>query len=201
MKQMNTDPDVALMLSFAKGDERAFKELFAKHQKNIINFCFRFCSDREVAEELAQEVFVRAYQAASRYRPEARFSTWLYRIAVNICLNESRKRKYRVHIESIDQPIQNGHSEIMREVEDPESSSAQDLLEAREREILIGQAMTALSEKQRAALLLRGFNEFSYQEIGRQMSISESKVKSLIYKGRQRMQELLKNYFGNGKRT
>jgi RNA polymerase sigma-70 factor, ECF subfamily len=196
---MKTDPDVSLMLAFSRGDENAFRELFAKYKNNIINFCFRFCFNHGVAEELAQEVFIRVYQAATRYRPDARFSTWLYRIAVNLCLNESRKGKYQAHIQSMDQPIQFGHSEVVLDIEDQESLSSHDLVEAREREKLIHQAMSELSEKQRLALLLRVFNEFSYQEIAGQMDISETKVKSLIYKGRQRLQELLKEYSPAGK--
>ncbi|MCU0598248.1 MAG: RNA polymerase sigma factor [Desulfobacterales bacterium] len=186
------------MMAFARGDEKAFRELFAKHQKNIINFCYRFCCNRQVAEELAQEVFVRVYRAAERYRPDARFSTWLYRIAVNVCLNETRKRNFQVKIESIDQPVQLGHSEINRDIEDQESLSPQDVIDAGERERMIQQAMSALPEKQRAALLLRVFNEFSYQQISRQMEISEANVKSLIHKGRQRLQELLAGYFKSG---
>jgi RNA polymerase sigma-70 factor (ECF subfamily) len=195
---MHTDPDVALMLAFARGDEQAFRELFAKHQKHIINFCYRFCLNQETAEELAQEVFVRVYQAAERYRPDARFTTWLYRIAIHVCLNETRKRKYKVHIEYIDQPLSLGSSETVRDIEDSRALTSQEILEAGEREKLIQQAMSVLPEKQRAALLLRVFNEFSYEEIAKQMEISESSVKSLIFKGRRRLQELLAAYFNNG---
>jgi len=192
---MNTDPDVTLMLAFARGDQKAFHELFAKHRKNVINFCYRFCFNREAAEELAQEVFIRVYQAAGRYRPFARFSTWLYRIAVNVCLNECRKQEYKCQTHSIDQPIRSGQSEIIREIEDEHSKSAQDMLEDGEREKTVQRAMAALPEKQRLALLLRVFNEFSYQEIAMQMETSENHVKALIHKGRRRLQELLKDYF------
>jgi RNA polymerase sigma-70 factor (ECF subfamily) len=196
---MNTDPDVKLMLAYADGDEKAFRELFARHHKRIINFCYRFCFDRGVAEELAQEVFIRVHQAAGRYRPEARFATWLYRIAVNLCLNEARKRKYRVRMEPMDQPLQLGNSEAMREIEDCDAMSSQEILEAEEREKLIQQSVMRLPEEQRAALLLRVFNEFSYEEISKQMAITEAKVKSLIYRGRWRLQDLLAGYFKNGK--
>jgi RNA polymerase sigma-70 factor, ECF subfamily len=195
---MKTDPDVKLMLAYANGDEKAFRELFARHHKRVINFCYRFCLDRGVAEELAQEVFIRVYQAAGRYRPDARFSTWLYRIAVNLCLNESRKRKYKVSIESMDQPVYAGDSESVRDIGDQEALSSHEMVEAGEREKLIQQAMKALPEEQKAALLLRVFNEFSYEEIADQMTITEAKVKSLIYKGRKRLQDLLAGYFKNG---
>jgi RNA polymerase sigma-70 factor, ECF subfamily len=182
------------MQAFSRGDENAFRELFAKYKNNIINFCFRFCFDRGVAEELAQEVFIRVYQAGERYRPDARFSTWLYRIAINLCLNEARKYKYKVNIKSMDQPIQIGHSEAVWDIEDQDSISSYEMVEAIEKEKSIQQAMSALPDKQRLALLLRIFSEFSYQEIASQLNISESKVKSLIYKGRQRLQQLLKEY-------
>ncbi len=186
------------MQAFSRGDENAFRELFAKYKNKIINFCFRFCLDRGVAEELAQEVFLRVYQAKDRYRPEARFSTWLYRIAVNVCLNESRKSQYKVQIQSLDQPRTMGHSESYSDLADDHALTSQDMLEAGDQEEWIQKTMAALPDKQRMALLLRIMNEFSYRDIASQMGISETKVKSLIFKGRQRLQRLLKPYLSAG---
>jgi RNA polymerase sigma-70 factor (ECF subfamily) len=86
------DPDVALMLRFQKGDAAAFDDLVRRHQKTVLNIAWRYCADRSVAEDLAQEVFVKVWRARASYQPSARFSTWLYRIAVNRCLNEIRSR-------------------------------------------------------------------------------------------------------------
>ena len=108
------------MLDFKEGDPRAFRILFDKYKKKIMNYCYRFCSDIGIAEELSQEVFFRVYKAAYRYRPEARFSTWIFRIATNVCLNEIRKARYQTAIESFEKPLDIGHGEMKREYEDPQ---------------------------------------------------------------------------------
>ena len=87
------DPDVDLMLLVQRGDQRAFEELVRRHGRGVLNLVYRYLGDASAAEDAAQEVFVKVYRARKRYRPEARFSTWLYRIAVNHCLNEIRARR------------------------------------------------------------------------------------------------------------
>ena len=102
----DTDPDVQLMLRFQQGDEDGFLKLFSKYQTRIIHFCFRFCGDRTLAEDLAQDVFLRVYRGGERYRPKAKFITWLYRIAVNVCLNDARKQKKAWLFRSLDRMAQ-----------------------------------------------------------------------------------------------
>src|SRR5512137_3218292 len=92
---MAPDPDAALMLAFQGGDEKAFRTLFEKYGRATMAFCQRFVKDAARAEELAQDVFLKVHQGASRYEPSARFSTWLYRIATNHCLNEVRRGEYQ----------------------------------------------------------------------------------------------------------
>src|SRR3990172_5179273 len=90
-----SDPDVQLMLRFRDGDEEAFRELFEKHSRAIVNFAYHFVGNRQRAEELAQDVFLQIYRAGARYEPQAKFTTWLYRIATNACLNEVRRPEHR----------------------------------------------------------------------------------------------------------
>jgi len=195
-KTTHTDPDVRRMLCFQSGDAGAFRELFETHQKSIINFCFRFCQNRALAEDLAQEVFLRVYRGAGGYRPDARFSTWLYRIAVNVCLNETRKIEYRARVESIDRPGFKGgdDTDTPRQVSDENQASPGDMVASRERDEAIARALTRLPEQQRIALVLRTYQDFSYDEIAVQMSCSEGKVKTLIFRARQTLKELLKDY-------
>jgi len=96
------DPDVQLMLRFQQGDMAAFQQLFNRYTSSVVNFAFRFVHSRERAEELAQEVFLQVYRWQNRYEPKAKFSTWLFKIANNHCLNEVRKGEYRVSHESLD---------------------------------------------------------------------------------------------------
>ncbi len=99
-KTATGDEDARLMLRFRAGDLSAFEDLFARHARPLVNFAFKFVRNREVAEELAQEIFLKVHDAAPTYRVEARFTTWLYRIATNVCLNETRRPRYRVRHES-----------------------------------------------------------------------------------------------------
>lgn len=191
-KKSAADPDVQRMLAFQKGSQEAFRELFETHRKPVINFCRRFCRDNSLAEDLAQEVFLRVYRGASGYRPQARFTTWLYRIAVNVCLNETRSR--RGVTESLDKPVREGDGENTRQVADDQRPNAADMAEAKEREEHISRALALLPEPQRIALMLRTYHEFSYTEIASQMSCSEAKVKTLIFRARQAMREALKDY-------
>ena len=193
---MQTDPDIQLMLRFKDGDQSAFRVLFDKYKKPVINYCYRYCGHPAVAEELAQETFLRVYKASARYRPTARFSTWLFKIATNVCLNEIRRPAYRERIESMDQGF-GANPDPPREVAgDPEQCMPDVLLEAHQDQLLIRRAMGRLPEAQRAALLLRATEGFSYQEIGRQINRSANHVKTLIHRGRQRLRKILENHWG-----
>lgn len=183
------------MLQFKAGDQRAFQHLFDKHKKRVINYCFRYCGNPAVAEELAQETFMRVYKAARRYRPKARFSTWLFKIAANVCLNEIRKPVYRARMESLDDAASPALSSDMG----PSASGSEPpdvLLEESEKHAKVQDAINRLPEQQRAALLLRINEEFSYREIGHQIKRSEGHVKTLIYRGRQQLKKMLGTYFG-----
>lgn len=196
---MEKDPDIELMLRFQAGDPGAFRDLFAKHQKRIINFCYRFCKTPEAAEEMAQEVFLRVYKAAPRYKPGARFSTWLFRIATNVCLNAARADKYRRLTRSLDEPTrrQDGTA-VYPDIADP-APLQQSVLETREEAALIEQALESLPQKQRAALILRANYGFSYADISGQIGCSESAVKNWIHRGRKRLKALLKPTFGENR--
>jgi RNA polymerase sigma-70 factor (ECF subfamily) len=89
------DPDAQLMLRFKNGDREAFALLFSKHTRSMINFAYRFVRNRQIAEDLAQEIFLRVFENASGYEVQAKFTTWLYKIATNVCLNEIRKPQYK----------------------------------------------------------------------------------------------------------
>ena len=190
---MKADLDSQYMLQFKNGNQDGFRILFTKYTKKIVNFCYRFCGDREMAEELAQEVFLRIYKAAPRYEPDANFSTWLFRIATNVCLNETRKFQYRVVTETMDNHVQTDSGTIKQEIEDPKSQHPQELMEKRGNDILLEKAMKSLPEKQRTALLLKVYHNFSYKEIGKQMKHSESSVKSMIHRARQALMKIAGN--------
>ena len=185
------------MLDFKAGDEHAFQNLFDKYKSRVITYCYRFCNSRAVAEELAQETFLKVYKAARGYRPKARFSTWLYKIATNVCLNEIRRPVYRNRAESLDGATDNEAPAMVSKPMANRQERPDTLFESQEQQLLVRQAMEQLPEKQRAALLLRIEGEFSYNEIGQQINRSENHVKTLIHRGRQRLKKALAGYFGD----
>ena len=190
---MGTDTETDLMVRFAKGDEDAFRALFLAYRKKIITFCYRFFFDQSVAEELSQEIFLKVYKAGSRYRPDAKFSTWIFKIATHTCLNELRREKYRTRIDSLDS--QEGMAG--KEIEDG-SVGPHAMVEAMERQKRISQALRSLPGNQRAALLLREYDGFSYKEIADQLNQTESSVKSLIFRGRENLKHALHDELREG---
>jgi RNA polymerase sigma-70 factor (ECF subfamily) len=172
---MAPDPDAALMLAFQRGDAAAFRTLFERHARAMVAFCHHFVRDAARAEELAQDVFVKLHQAADRYKPSARFKTFLYRIASNHCLNELRRGEYAARRVPDAEPA------------DPDTLPSQaatpeELARGAALERAVGQLLTRLPEKQRAALVLCRLEGMSYEEIAEVLDTSVSAVKSLVHR-------------------
>jgi RNA polymerase sigma-70 factor (ECF subfamily) len=178
-----------LMLRIAEGDEYAFEVLVGRHQPSVLNLVYRYVGDRAEAKDLAQEVFVRVWQAAKSYQPKAKFSTWIYRIAVNLCLNElkSVKGKKLVRREAAEEERQGASCGTRGDI----SPSPEDRLLAEERSRQISEALQGLPENQRMALILRRYDNHSYQEIARIMGCSVSAVESLLVRAKRNVQEKL----------
>ena len=179
-----SDQDTRLMLAFREGSLEAFEELFSRHAYAIVNYAYRFVRDRAVAEELAQEVFLRVHDAAGSYRPSARFSTWLYRIATNVCLNEVRRPRFKARHDSLDAETTDPGAEPRIQIRDanpdPEAQAARlDLVR------MLRGALQALPEKQRVAFILNKYAELSYTEVAEVMNTSEKAVKSLIHRAKE----------------
>jgi RNA polymerase sigma-70 factor (ECF subfamily) len=172
---MVPDPDAALMVAFQRGDEAAFRTLFERHARSMVAFCHRFVRDTARAEELAQDVFLKLHQAAPRYRPSARFKTFLHRIAANHCLNELRRGEYAAR-EEADAGRQDIEALPGRGATPEQEAVAEALGRAVEALLL------RLPEKQRAAFALRRFEGLSYEEIAEVLEVSVPAVKSLIHR-------------------
>jgi len=174
--------DVQLMLDVKAGDEQSFELLLRKYRIPLVNFLYRMVRDTAIAEDLAQEVFLRVYRARQQYAPSAKFTTWMFRIATNLALNSVRDNRRRKMEISMDQSVDTGEDEQKPlEVPDRAPSVEQELV-ARCRADMILKAIHSLPEKQRAAVLLHKYQELDYDEIARVLECSESALKSLLFR-------------------
>jgi RNA polymerase sigma-70 factor (ECF subfamily) len=181
-----------LMARIAEGDEYAFEILVNRHQTSVLNFIYRFIGDRTQAKDLAQEVFIRVWQAAKTYKPEAKFTTWLYRITANLCLNELRSSRRKKWF-SFNWSDEDGEHTIEKTLSDG-APSAEDILLEKERSRQISDALQSLPDNQRMALVLKRYDDLSYQEIAKVIGCSVPAVESLLVRAKRTLQEKLKNY-------
>jgi RNA polymerase sigma-70 factor (ECF subfamily) len=174
--------DVQLMLDVKAGDEQSFELLLRKYRTPLVNFLYRMVRDTAVAEDLAQEVFLRVYRARNDYAPSAKFTTWMFRIATNLALNSVRDNRHRQMEISMDQTTDTGEDEIQAMEVPDRAPSVEQVLVARTCSEMILRAIHALPEKQRAAVLLHKYQELDYDEIARILECSESALKSLLFR-------------------
>jgi RNA polymerase sigma-70 factor (ECF subfamily) len=176
--------DVQLMLDVKAGDEASFELLLRRYRTPLVNFLYRMVRNREQAEDLAQEVFLRVYRARADYVPSAKFTTWMFRIATNLALNSLRDNRYQKMEISIDAPATPDSEEgDERPLDVPEKhpNIEQHLVEEARRK-MIRRAIDKLPEKQRAAVLLHKYQELDYAEISKILNCSESALKSLLFR-------------------
>ncbi len=173
-----SDPDVQLMLEFQNGSKSAFETLMQNYYPRVLNFVYRFVGNKAVAEDLAQEVFLRVFKYGPRYKPKSKFQTWLYTIAKNLSLNELRKNKD--FIASLDEPATFGNEDLQKQIDNPERSGVDEELIRKEKAMVIRQAINGLPENQRLAVILRRYDNFSYAEIAETLGVSDKAVKSLL---------------------
>lgn len=172
------DYDAELMIRVKGGDDVSFGLLLDKHRSSVIHFLYRMVQDQAVAEELAQEAFLRVYRSRSTYEPTAKFTTWLFRIATHLALNALRDTKNQRTEARLD--AESG-DETARQVSDLRPSVEQAMVrEARLQEIR--EAVARLPEKQRAAVLMHKYEEMEYAQIAKILNCSESAVKSLLFR-------------------
>ncbi|MBI1746318.1 MAG: RNA polymerase sigma factor [Acidobacteria bacterium] len=189
------DPDTNLMLRFTQGDQQAFDILFNKYTRTIINYAFKFVGDLGAAEDLAQEIFLKVYSGKNTYRAEAKFKTWLYKIATNACISELRKPRYRQTLQSIDAPVhrsESGESARRLEIADTEQNHPLKQLELKEMRKALKAAVDGLPENQRLAFILTKYQTLSYQEVAVVLNSSEPAVKSLIHRAKETLIAKLK---------
>ncbi|HTG26868.1 MAG TPA: sigma-70 family RNA polymerase sigma factor [Methylomirabilota bacterium] len=176
--------DVQLMLDVKAGDEQSFALLLHRYRTPLVNFLYRMVRNREQAEDLAQEVFIRVYRARADYVPSAKFTTWLFRIATNLALNSVRDTRHQRMEVSLDAPVtvdSEEGDERPLDVAEKNPNIEEHLVQEAERD-MIRHAIDKLPEKQRAAVLLHKYQDLDYGEISKILSCSESALKSLLFR-------------------
>ncbi len=182
--------DNELIKKIAAKDHTAFKTLVERYQTLVISTCYSLLGNRQDAEDVAQEVFIKVYQEAKGFRGESKISTWLYRIAVNLSLNWRRKRKWDrfLDIFAFWKQEEGGNAyPFETETEDRPDR----VIESKERKRILSLALDALPERQRAAITLHKYQGLSYQEIAEVLGTSLAAVESLIHRAKLNLQKKL----------
>jgi RNA polymerase sigma-70 factor (ECF subfamily) len=185
--------DAEVMLELRSGNMAAFDVLLEKYRKPILHFMFRMVHNQAVAEELAQEVFLRVYRSRETYRAEAKFSTWLYRIATNLGVNHARDNKQERTASTVYLDEPDAETGTTPDVADSTPSAEAEMLR-RERMKAIRQRVMALPERQQTAVLMHKYEGMDYKQIGEVLKLSESATKSLLFRAYQTLRETLKEY-------
>jgi RNA polymerase sigma-70 factor (ECF subfamily) len=193
-----TDVDVGLMLRVRRDDMEAFAELVGRYQRPVTALAYRYLGDEAEAEDLAQEAFLRVYRSRGRYEPRAKFSTWLYRIVVNVCLNAIRARKSRPMAAAGGIQDGNGRGGVP-EVVDAEAPKPEAGILQEELAIRVKAAVDALPENQRLAILMNKYQNLSYQEVAEAMGLTIMAVKSLLTRARVNVRNKLTPYLRDGR--
>ena len=186
-KVSNKDEDIALVHRAQKGDYRAFDLLILKYQARVITLANKFVNDKQIAEDIAQESFIKVYKSIGSFRGESAFFTWLYRVAVNTAKNylSSKKRKKEMLVSDItDSDTTDPLSALTTE-------SPEDILAANNLREIILKSFSDLPEEIRTALSLREFEGLSYEEIGKILDCPVGTVRSRIFRGREQIQEAI----------
>jgi RNA polymerase sigma-70 factor (ECF subfamily) len=187
-------PDEELVTRTLAGDQGAFGTIVGRYQDRLVSFLFRMLRDLETAHDLTQEVFVRVYQALDRYDPQFKFSTWTFRVAHNLGIDELRRRKVRWV--PLQRPESDEEGPRERELASSEPSPYQDLRNE-QRGAAIQTAIDALPGDYRELILMRHFGELSYEEIAQLKRMPLGTVKNKLFRGRQMLKDRLADHLGD----
>ncbi len=194
------DEDIRLMLAVSQGDTEAFSKLYERHMPAVLRTLEMMLGERAAAEDLAQEAFLRIYNARDRYQPTAKFTTWLYRIATNLARNWQRDRVTRrtqpASFAAGDSGDEHGAAaHALPEPVDPRAEQAQRRLADAEIAEVVATAIQKLPDTQREALILSRYRQMSYQEIGEALQITPDAVKSLLARARANLKSALQPFW------
>jgi len=182
--------DEELMLACQKGDSKALDKLYKRYYQRIYSFIRRYVNDNDKAQDILQETFLRVFNWREKYAPTAKFASWLYRIARNLCIDEKRRYWNRM-VELDSQAGLDENSQGPIEVEPEKGFNPREALDDSDRMETIRSAIESLSEEQRDVIVLNKYQGLSYQEIGEVLGISTESVKQRAYRAHLKLREML----------
>lgn len=194
-KQKSSKSNSELIQRAIDGDETAYRQLLENYRGAIFNLLFKMVRNKEETEDLVQEAFIKAFKALPSFNEEYAFSTWLYKIAINNCIDHMRKKRLKTY--SINKPVRSKDGELDREFPDTSMSPDKELLHD-ERTRLIETAIDELPENYKTAILLRHRDEKSYEEIAQLLDIPLGTVKARIFRAREMLKKRLKGKLTRG---
>ncbi len=195
LKSNSRFPDEDLMLRYRNGDEDAFEMLYRRYEKPVFSFIYRILMSAADAEDLCQETFLRLVKEKKKYQVSGNFKTWIFRIALNLCRDRLRRKKFRSH-RSIDAPSlsQNGTKNEFENILSDPAPDQIDCMEKNEMKVLIQKAFAKLPEKQRTVVILKEYQALKFSEIAEIMKSPVGTIKSLNHRGHQKLKKILANY-------
>lgn len=190
--------DEELMLSYRGGDEAAFEMLYRRHEKPLLNFFYRVVMNAVEAENLCQETFFRIVRAKKKYEATAKFKTWLFQIALNLCRDRLRRMKHRSHISLNTQASSqnDGDIELQELISDP-SSDLEKHMEKEELGALVQGAITSLPEDEHLVVVLKEYQGTKFSEIANIMNCPIGTIKSLNHRAHKKLRKILAKYIGD----
>ncbi|OGS45157.1 MAG: hypothetical protein A2539_08880 [Elusimicrobia bacterium RIFOXYD2_FULL_34_15] len=187
------DEDIQLMLRFQNGEEHCFEKLVERHRDRVFNITYRYLGNYQEAEDTAQEIFIKIYNARNTYKPEAKFTTWFYTICKNACLNKLRNKKPATV--SIDSTIELQENTVASQIKDSQAQSPLDSMLNNEKSLIVKKAIDSLLPNQKMTVILCRYDHLSYEEIAKVMGCSVKAVKSLLHRAMINLKENLADYF------
>ena len=185
--------DAEIMLKVKAGDDTAFEFLVQKYRRPIVSFMYRMAHNSAVAEDLAQEVFLRIYRSRGNYEASAKFTTWLYRIATNLGMNHARDTRHERSEKTVSLDEPDEESGRTPDLADGVPNAEENILR-RERLAAIRQRVEALPERQRLAVVMHKYQQMDYRQIAEVLKLSESATKSLLFRAYETLREQLKEF-------
>lgn len=192
------DPDIALILKAKSGDARAFGELLRKYEPWVLNTLYRLLGDRPQAEDLTQKVFLKLFGSLGRYRPEAKFSTYLYTLVANSFRDALRRKSTQGEQVSLDASLEREGGGKPAQFPDLGQKTPEQIAEDEELTRWVRQAVACLPERERLALVLRTYNRRSYEEIAEVLETTKKAVEGLLYRAKANLAERMGPYFQRG---